>query len=773
MIYALVILSGVAALSWEVLWQLKASLAFGISALGTAITLATTMAGMALGSRLGAYVLGRWPGLAGFRFYALLELGIALSGLLLPLGFAGLEQLDITVYRSSAALASWVQAGGIGLLLGVPALAMGATLPCYARIARERGLSLSVLYTLNTLGAAVGCLLLALVVIPSWGVGWAIRGIALINLLVAAVALLMRSSGWLPEEEGAAPADGVTASETWLAFLTGFATFSLEVSWFRALRAAFQSTTASFAVMLASVLLALTVGGALARRRWAAGPSLVVAGTGVLLVTPILERFDLLMPKGGNYWFLLLNWLVVTLLTLGVPIAALGRVLPAMLDRHRDSAPAARLYAFNTVGAVLGSLLSGWLLLPQIGFVRTAWLVGLVVGLRGCWELREVRRTRALVALGLALTLAVLSNSGVGVTRVPSRPAFPKKVLSFSEGPDSQVAVVEKLSNQARCLLIDGFVASSQQENGHYMVWMGRVPMLLHPHPQKALVICFGTGQTINAVRQEGPEWADVVDLNARVLENAPLFASNQGVLQDPRVHPHVMDGRAWMRRTPQRYDVITLEPMPPRLAGVNALYSREFYQLAHDHLQEGGLVAQWLPFHLQNPRYSIAIAATFQSVFPDCILWQDPRGDGILVGRRSLSGQAPLGQDWPGLLRSASGRDMSPEDIRRCAWISPKAMAHYVSLDGGRVITDDNQMLAYGGELRFNSEDFGANMVWVEWAYNLTVVEEAVKNCPELQPLYQELAAGNPRPPSWPALKASLANRPDRAGLVASLRLP
>ena len=131
---------------------------------------------------------------------------------------------------------------------------------------------------------------------------------------------------------------------------------------------------------------------------------------------------------------------------------------------------------------------------------------------------------------------------------------------------------------------------------GHYMDWMGRLPMILHPSPQKALVICFGTGQTANAVRLEGSRHLDIVDVNPAVFGMAHLFSKNQNILEDPGTHRVVMDGRAYLRRTTRNYDVVTLEPMPPTFAGSNALYSLEFYLLIKSRLNDGGVAAQWLP---------------------------------------------------------------------------------------------------------------------------------------------------------------------------------
>jgi hypothetical protein len=225
------------------------------------------------------------------------------------------------------------------------------------------------------------------------------------------------------------------------------------------------------------------------------------------------------------------------------------------------------------------------------------------------------------------------------------------------------------------------------------MAWMGRLPMLFHPSPRRALVICFGTGQTANAVRREGPVSLDIIELSPAVIRAAPLFRSNEAVLDDPRTHLHLMDGRAWLRRTSARYDVVTLEPMAPYFAGTNALYSLEFYQLVARRLEPGGVVAQWLPVHIVTPDDAAAITRTFQEVFPQTWLWIDPVDrTGILLGRREgQAGADPI----PGVARPAPGRDLEPQAIRRGLLFGPEGARRLAAY--GRLITDDNQLLAYG----------------------------------------------------------------------------
>ena len=294
---------------------------------------------------------------------------------------------------------------------------------------------------------------------------------------------------------------------------------------------------------------------------------------------------------------------------------------------------------------------------------------------------------------------AIAFASGVGRTRVLGNFIIKLiRIVAFEEGADATIAVVDTEANE-RMLFIDGFVATKEGVAAHYMRWMGRLPMLVHPSPKRALVICFGTGQTANALRRENPESLDIVDVSAGVLRMARHFRENEGVLDDPRVHAAVMDGRAWLRRTDRVYDVVTLEPMPPNFAGVNALYSREFYDLVAARLAPGGVTAQWVPFHLLSIHDAVAIVATFHSVFPDTFLWIDPVTEtGIVVGRRPLGeGAAPLGTAWPGFGRRAEGRDLAPRIVLAAIGLLPRDLARYAAL--GTVITDDNQLLAYGPE--------------------------------------------------------------------------
>ena len=358
---------------------------------------------------------------------------------------------------------------------------------------------------------------------------------------------------------------------------------------------------------------------------------------------------------------------------------------------HSEYAQAAR-----TALTLFVPLLAAWVLLPTFGFARASWVLALAVLAVAFLRTGPRLRLAGGVAAALALVFAVTLASSPGRDRLHGEPGFATgRVLALDEGPDFTTSVVET-GGGTRNLLIDGFTATSETPIGaHYMFWMGSLPALLHPDPERTLVICFGTGQTANGLRKEGVGHVDVVDVSDAVLGMAPLFPSNEGVLEDPRVQPVTMDGRAWLRRSDHRYDVVTLEPMPPNFAGVNSLYSREFYEIVATRLSDDGVVAQWLPIHLVDKFDSESIAATFHAVFPDSILWIDPiGGTGILLGRKQ-AGAEPLGTAWPGLARRATGRTLSAEEVARAVALGPAEMARYAAL--GNVITDDNQQLAHG----------------------------------------------------------------------------
>jgi spermidine synthase len=731
-IHILVMFSGLAALSWEVIWQVKSTLALGVSAWGTAITLAATMGGMSLGAIVTGNFLKEKQGVRPVRMFGFLEIMVGVAGLFLMPAFNLVNIFDVWVYSHVPEIAHIAHLLGIVFSLGIPTFCLGATLPVFGLAARQHKTSIAVLYGLNTIGASIGALMAALLLIPSFGISGSIIIISSINIAVGIIAIFLDRKDAETQEKSLLEKarakihikskaktkkekqqnhEFSSHDEFLIVCVTGFAVFMLEVAWFRSFAAAFLSTTAAFAIMLSCVLIALGVGARavpfLKRQNKPLSSMLAWAGILILLVTPIIERFDYIASVGNSSPYLLYtSWIVLTLYTVGAPVLLLGVALPWILDEQKSTRKWGFLYGSNAISAITGAIAAGWIFLPLIGFAKTSWFVGIIVICTGIYIAEKEKRKRfAMIGL-CALLVASIFEMDIGKARVQLTTYVTspqKRVIKSFDGPDVSVAAIEH-ENGERTLVIDGFVATGQETktegtmwSAFYMEWMGHLPMILHPDPKKALVIAFGTGQTSNSVRKENPERLDIVEINKRVLQLAPAFSANEDVLHDPRVNPVVMDGRAYLRRTGNIYDVITLEPMPPTFAGVNALYSQEFYQQARKHLSPDGVIAQWLPFHLVAPYYSASVARTFQSVFPSSILWVDHVSNtGILLG--TLRDDPDFGRDMPGY-RGKRGqeikRTLSEVQAKESILFYPDELKKYGEF--GEVITDDNQLLAFG----------------------------------------------------------------------------
>jgi len=717
---------GAAALAWQVLWSHHLGLALGASARGVALTVATAMLGMTIGALTCGRFLHRTQRGNPILLYGILELGIGLSAIIPGLTEKWIMAADASVHGQIAWLATPFTLLSLALSIGPACFLMGATVPVMGLVARSLDAPLSRLYGWNTAGAAAGALVVSFALIPSLGLRGSALTLCFLHLALALICGLVarrKSSGGIELEKGAlhySSDEDSPAAEMpgWqgkvLVLVTGISTFILEVVWFRALRSAWFSTSDSIAIMLFCFLIALAAGAALAPTVRRLGVPLwlvmVMASLLVILSSAMIGRFDLIdaFQKGGaaRQIYRLLAGLAV----MGPPVALIGIILPTLLDTGKSPRAWAVLYGVNTFGAVVGANLAAWVLLETLGPDMTAWFVGGLLVSGACLVCLSWRNRATMVALVFTLIAGLLPLHQREKHRAPGAErsvGAQVEMVELKHGPDATISVVGFEGGKA--LLINGFVATAQTSDSsvNYMDAIGRLPMLLHPNPQNALVICFGTGQTAHAVRDELPERLDLVDLNSAVFDMADHFEANHGVLRDPRVRKIVMDGRAWLRRTETLYDVVTLEPMPPFFSGSNSLYSADFYRLVHSRLKPGGMLAQWFPLHLMSPEQAIAIAATFTEVFPEAVLWMDPGSggraglpqQGILIGHRPGGEGSSSGEfwtRWPGFLRPSGlgRRPITADEARRNLILNPARLADFST--GGTVITDNNLFLEY-----------------------------------------------------------------------------
>ena len=326
-----VTLSGACGLTWEVLWQHHAALALGISSSGTAITLAALMAGLGLGGVLASRLARRGALRRPMFAYAVAELAIGLGGWLAPHGFAWMAMLDTRLYASSVVLAAATRVVLTGAVLLAPAIAMGATIPILAPYAASVGSNVAVVYALDTLGAVLGVLATTFLVLPSSGVAMTATWTAALNVLVAAWAFTQagRDAPCVAEPARAWPPLGALL----LAAASGMVVFMLEVSWFRSMRAAFHSSTETFAVMLAAFLLCLSLGAWLVPRvcTYVSAPLdwlPALAALAVLTSTPAVDRIDKSLPGGVTTLLETANRLLDVISFVLAPVTLLGMIFP-------------------------------------------------------------------------------------------------------------------------------------------------------------------------------------------------------------------------------------------------------------------------------------------------------------------------------------------------------------------------------------------------------------------------------------------------------------
>jgi spermidine synthase len=734
------LVSGACGLTYEIVWVRQLTLVAGATTPAVSTVLAVFMGGLALGARLFGGRADRSRN--ALKLYAWLELGIGLYGLVQPTLLAAAGAGYVVLMRDAAlegvALLGARLAVAAAVLL-LPCVLMGGTLPVLVRVvgrSKDRlGLDLGTLYGINLAGAVLGSLLTGFVLVRALGVHGTIITAALGNMLVALAAYVASTRLHAPTavaqpdrpegRRGVPPAPPYVL--LWgLAGMSGLATMGYQVAWTRMLSFGFDSTVYAFTIILVTFLLGLSLGSlAFARLdRRVQRPRLLLAahvlgGLTALALAPLATRQpELLSALTERFGFtaeaqLTAMGLGATAVML-LPATLMGIVFPLVARLLVDEVgqmgrQLGRAYWINTLGSILGSLLTGFVLIPALSVKGC--LVALAAAQVGAGLLllpwcAVQRRSQAVLALAFAAALVVVG--GVFERLLPGRSPFdqiligqrvPAKLLAHRDDVTASVSVVESEGGW-RALRINGFETANDDPGGTYMPMMSHLPMLLHPHPRNVLVICFGTGSTAGAALYYPDAHVDVVDINRAVLDFAPLFArTNHGVFKDPRAHLIVDDGRNYLLATRRTYDVVTSEPMPPTHAGVVNLYSREYYELARRRLAPGGLLVQWLPFHLLRGREALDILQTVRSVFPETTLWMHSL-TGIIVARAD----GPVRVDWPRLQEAWRNPVLAQElarlgvprplDLTDDYMLGPEGVEELAK--DGHVVSDDHPTLEF-----------------------------------------------------------------------------
>jgi len=621
--------SGFAALLYQTAWTREFAFLFGTSELAVVAVLAAYMGGLALGAAIASRIVGRLsrPVLA----YGLLELGIAVGALCVPLLIRAVQGLYIALAggldappESMALTTALFHLFGSFVVL-VPCTAlMGATLPLLARYAvsedAQVGPRIGVLYAINTFGAIAGTLVAAFYFLPAFGLRYTVYiGIFGNAIVFVAAAALARGIAGMPTDVHA-PAARAKAGFHWILpamTLSGAVSFIYEVLWTRLLGQVLGGSTAAFASMLSSFLLGIALGSALAARfattRAAAARGFALAQLGSGLLAYVAFRAadrlpDLAHAVGASPASPATGAAAAGVILLPVTLC-IGATFPfgvRMLAHDADEAAAVsgRVYAWNTVGSIVGAILAGFFLLPLLGLENTA-LVGVVTSLALAVVAAWFAAPRRVVLAGLA-TASLLGALAVGLpqpTNLLMHSAISGQRMNGSlyylgVGRSATVTVVE--DHRGWRLLTNGLPESGVDRaevpniRPNETAWLSLLPTAARPETEQMLIIGLGGAKTLEATAATVAS-IDVIELEEEVVVANKLMPRARDPFADPRVHLRLGDARGAMHLTNKVYDAIVSQPSHPWTSGASHLYTREFFELAKSKLEPGGVFIQWI----------------------------------------------------------------------------------------------------------------------------------------------------------------------------------
>lgn len=782
LVYFVFFLSGAAALIYEMLWVRYLSLIFGGSHLAVTTVLAVFMGGLALGSAIIGKRVGNTERL--LRLYGLLELGIAASALLFwglmkiyPQLYIPLAQLNET----SPLYLSIIRVAFAAVALILPTTLMGGTLPVLSAFVANRlkglGRHLSLLYGINTIGAVVGTAFTGFYFLPHYSVGTTLMIAIAINVAVAMTALALQTKATAVAEETAAeagPAFGSEIGDTaaagstmerfplklvlWGIGVSGFCALAYEVLWTRILSIIIGATTYGFAILLMAFLSGIGLGssalGALAkiegRRPRKAAYSLrflvvlfgvvqVVIGLSALLVTIqirdlpahaalIRDFFHSIHFKIRPFKTTQLANFINAFSFMFVPAFFMGVAFPLAGKIHGHYRKVAghavgEILSFNTIGAILGSAVSGFVFIYLFGIQRSLEIIILINVGYGLLVMASVRHSRMLNVLAAGAALAAIlvpvfsptlwqlwdpKMYAVYQASTPDMYSTPEKtrevldnndIKYYAEGTNSVISAVQ--SSDALFFITNGRVeASNAGQDRQCQYTLGHLPMLLHPNPKKVFVLGTGSGMTLGATSvHPGVEQITLAEIEPKVLGVARAFGVyNHYVLNKPNPKLKIVfnDGRNFLLTTKDKFDIITADPVHPWFSGAGYLYTTEYFRIAAEHLNPGGIICQWLPLYELTEENLQSVVKSLRQNFKYTMIWLT-HVDAELVGSNTpiVIDEERLDRriKEPEVLRDLESVKMGSAEAFLSYFIMADAGTRSYS-DPGIVNTDDNLYL-------------------------------------------------------------------------------
>ena len=766
-------LSGASGLILELLWTRMLTLVFGSTALAVSTVLATYMGGLGLGSYLAGKVADRIKN--AVRAYALAEAAIGLYALAVPWlihFYPGLNHWLWAGFGDHYTLLSLLRFVASAALLIVPTTLMGATLPLLARYFVSRpfemgrvSLRLGTLYAVNIFGGVSGSFLAGFISLPLIGVRSTNFLAASFDLSLAAAILIAQrfsrrrlaapkgptldelAAQAKPVETNAPLVTPAARRAVLLAFaISGATAMTLQVLWTRALAVIIGSSIFSFTIILLAFLIGLGTGsaafGRLAQRFRDPVRSLAMVHLGIVaaigLSYLVTDRLPFVFTYLLSSTSITADAVLVCQFTLAC-IAVLpstflmGAIFPITVrvvtaDLARVGRDVGSAYALNTVGAIVGSFLSGFVVLPQLGLQKgiyvsavldlalAALLFAVSSSLTPSRRMLGMASAVGMALLALALPRWNLTNFSIGFFRVSMARDYIEmvehrhqkkkwqmpKLVYYKDGIATTVSVDQW--GKVFSLKNNGKVDASNDADMPTQISVGLLPLLLYQndHPPKVALVGFGSGVTAGAVTQYPIASLEVVELEPAIYEASHFFDSvNQRPLQNPKVRALVGDGRNFLSQRSDQFDVIISQPSNPWITGVSNLFTREYFQDIKARLRDDGIFCQWAQLYEMAPWNIKAIYRTLAGEFPYVMVFaaEDLSSDTILLASRH-----PINLDVRQIAR-AFENPITAAEAKRAGFASPHDVPAFLLLGpeelrsftaGAAVNTDDNALIEF-----------------------------------------------------------------------------
>ncbi len=696
-LYVCLFFSGIAGLVYEVLWARYLSMIFGNTAYAHTLVLATFMGGLALGS----FFLG---GLADkvkdrLAFYGWVEIGIAVFCIFTPDLFAFAK----TIYLSAAKMYGLGHFGitavkfAIGAVIILPpTILMGGTIPILSKYVIRthsiRGEGVARLYYINSFGAVTGTVLAGFYFIRTFGLEFSVNIAALTNMAVGAAVIVLKNiykgSAFLnvPDEyaaesyketpeEGGELEKGTVKLAVFGIFLSGFIAMLYEIVWIRLLSTILGSSTYSFSLMLAAFIAGITIGALIVSRKMPGsrnafllfGVSELLIGISLVMVIPVYEKLPLVFVNLSGifsrkeetfFFYSLIEFLIAFFVMLPATVF-LGMTLPLVSKiasrRMRVlGKDIGAVFASNTLGNILGALVTGLVIMPFLGVKNTLELgiiMNIILGAVLICFVRKVspriKKAAIFSAVGAILFLKVAVPDWDNVnfsaqlfrydaSKIDTREYFQqlkkKKILFYKDGIDSTVSVIE-LGGKIG-LYINGKADASTSMDMPTQMLCAHLPLLLRPGSEDVLVVGLGSGITCGSALQHPIKKLDVIEISGTVVEASRLFDEyNYKALENERLDLYVEDARTFVERIDKKYDIIINEPSNPWMSGIGALFSVEYFRDCSRLLKPDGLMLQWVQGYDMNSATFETVLRTFNTVFPEVMVWGTGVKDLLLIG--------------------------------------------------------------------------------------------------------------------------------------------